>query len=67
LLALAVTWFLAVAPRLEFSLRAACAVAIVASAVSLGWLLEGKRHARAFEVARLLGIAGGILLVFPLV
>jgi hypothetical protein len=48
-------------------LRAACAVAIVASAVSLGWLLEGKRHARAFEVARLLGIAGGILLVFPLV
>lgn len=53
LLALGTTYFLAVAKSLETSERVAAALAIVASTMAIGWLLEGRKHARSFEVARL--------------
>lgn len=62
LLALAVTHFLAIAPSLDLPARIAYALAIVMSVVSIGWLLEGRRHARLFETLRLLSIAAGIAL-----
>ncbi|MBU6377521.1 MAG: sterol desaturase family protein [Gammaproteobacteria bacterium] len=66
LLAFAVTHFLAVVPGLEPALRILYALAIVISVLSIGWLLEGRRHAKLFEAARLLGIAAGVALVAPL-
>lgn len=63
LLAVVATYFLAVAPQLSMSARLAYAFAIVASAASLGWLLEDRRHARAIEGARVLALIAVILLV----
>lgn len=56
-LALVSTYFLAVATALPWNERIAFALAIVMSTVSLGWLLEGRRRARAFEAVRLVVLA----------
>ncbi|MGA1376055.1 MAG: sterol desaturase family protein, partial [Steroidobacteraceae bacterium] len=56
LLAVFTTYFLAITPSLNLSVRLGWASLIVLSTVSLGWLLEGRRHARAFEAARLLAV-----------
>lgn len=54
LLAIVTTYFLAVAPQLLMAERVAYALAIVASTMSLGWLLEGRRFAWLFETTRLI-------------
>jgi hypothetical protein len=56
LLAIFTTYFLAMASSLDLPDRLGSASLIVLSTMSLGWLLEGRRHARAFEVARLLAV-----------
>jgi len=53
LLALFTTYFLAISSSLDLPDRLGSASLIVLSTMSLGWLLEGRRHARAFEAARL--------------
>jgi alkylglycerol monooxygenase len=65
LLAVIVTYFLAIAPTLASQDRIMWALVIVLSAMSLGWLLEGRRFARLFESARLITL-GVLLAVFAL-
>jgi hypothetical protein len=65
LLAVIVTYFLAIAPTLVLQDRINWAVVIVLSTISLGWLLEGRRFARIFEVARLTALCA-LLAVFAL-
>lgn len=52
LLALGTTWFLAVAPQLSLVDRLIGAALIVVSTLGIGWMLEGRRHAMAFELLR---------------
>jgi sterol desaturase/sphingolipid hydroxylase (fatty acid hydroxylase superfamily) len=65
LLAVIVTYFLAIAPMLSLQDRMLWALFIVVSTISLGGLLEGRRYAKAFEGARLIGL-GAILAVSAL-
>ncbi len=65
LLAVIVTYFLAIAPTLSSLDRIALALIIVISTISLGWLLEGRRFARIFEIARLIALSA-VLAVFAL-
>ena len=52
LLAIGTTWFLALAPQLTAVDRISAAALIVLSTLGIGWVLEGRSHARAFEVFR---------------
>jgi len=65
LLAAVVTYFLAVAPTLSVRDRVIWAIAITLSAMSLGWLLEGRRFARHVEIVRLLTL-GAVIASFAL-
>ena len=65
LLAVATTYFLAVAPALDIEQRVAFAAAIVISTLAIGWLLEGRRLARRFEMLRWALIAAGLLSLTP--
>lgn len=56
LLLLAAMYFLAVAPALGVLERLGCASLLVASTVSLGWLLEERAHAVRLEQLRWLGL-----------
>ena len=60
-LALGFTYFLAVAHELSMGLQIVSALVVMASVISIGWLLEGRRYARFFEAARLGAIAAGVL------
>lgn len=52
LLAIGTTWFLAVAPTLVLGERIMVALLIVLSTLGIGWMLENRRFAVAFEVLR---------------
>ena len=65
LLAVIVTYFLAVAPILSLQDRILWALFIVLSTISLGGLLEERRYAKALEAARLMGL-GVVLAVSAL-
>lgn len=65
LLAVVVTYFLAIAPRLTLQDRVIWAIAITFSAMSLGWLLEGRRFARHVEIVRLFTL-GAVIASFAL-
>ncbi|NCW21919.1 MAG: sterol desaturase family protein, partial [Gammaproteobacteria bacterium] len=62
LLALATLYFLANHDGFTMSAKIIFAAAIAASAMSLGWLLEGRSFSRHFETARLLTIGAAILI-----
>ena len=59
------THFIAIAPQLNWAVRAAYALIITAGALSTGWLLEGRARARAIEAGRLV-VVGGLFLALPL-
>jgi len=61
LLVLGTIGFLAFASQADSVDRLAAAALILLSTLSIGWLLEGRRHAAAFEVFRC-ALAGGFLL-----
>ncbi|NDF87349.1 MAG: hypothetical protein EB102_12760 [Gammaproteobacteria bacterium] len=60
--ALATLYFLANHDGFTMSAKIIFAAAIAASAMSLGWLLEGRSFSRHFETARLLTIGAAILI-----
>lgn len=62
LLAIVTLYFLANHDGFAMGGKVAFALAIAASAMSLGWLLEGRAFARRFETARLLVIGAAALL-----
>jgi len=61
LLVLGTIGFLAFASQTDAVDRLAAAALILLSTLSIGWLLEGRRHAAAFEVFRC-ALVGGFLL-----
>lgn len=64
LLAIGTTWFLAAAPQLGLVDRLVAAALIVVSTLGIGWMLEGRRHAIAFELLRCTLVLGVIALSF---
>ncbi|MBU3672980.1 MAG: sterol desaturase family protein [Sinobacteraceae bacterium] len=57
------THFIAVAPTLAMGDRVAYALLILAWTIGVGWVLEGRRHARRLEALRVGATAGALLLL----
>jgi hypothetical protein len=58
------THFIAVAPELSLGVRLLYAGVIAAGALSVGWLLEGRKFAPAVEALRL-ALLGGAFFLLP--
>ena len=57
------THFIAVAPELSLGVRLLYAGVIAAGALSVGWLLEGRKFALPVEALRLVALGGAFLLL----